>query len=83
MKKHREVNLCVKMESQIVVNRQYPTQVFWCSTRLCDRPVLKPGQVEISQNYFVVVVFCIVHQVFQLNKMRDRMIILHCYSDHH
>lgn len=56
---------------QIVVNLECPTQVFWCSTRLCDGSVLKPGQVEISQNYFVVVVFCVVHQIFQLNKMTE------------
>lgn len=53
-------------------NREYPTQVFWCSTRFCDGPILKPGQVEISQHYFLVVVFCVVHQVFQLNKMRGQ-----------
>lgn len=57
----------------IVVNLECPTQVFRCSTRLCDGSVLKPGQVEISQNYFVVVIFGVVHQIFQLNKMTDRI----------
>lgn len=56
------------------------TQVFRCSTWLRDWSVLKSGQVEISQNYFVMVVFCVVHQVFQLKRMRNEIAFLHNFT---
>ena len=64
--KHKKVKLYMKKTSTKAVESL--TQIFWCPTRLCDRSILKLGQVEIPQNYFVVVVFCVIHQVFQLNK---------------
>lgn len=78
--RNREIRFLKNSEPQIAVNREYPTEVLWCSTRLCDGSVLKPGQVEISQNYFVVVVFCVVHQVFQLNK-RGKQIDSHTQTE--
>lgn len=48
--------------------QRHPTQVLWCSTGFRNGSILKGRQVEISQNYFVVVVFGVIHQVFQLNK---------------
>lgn len=56
------------------------TQIFRCSTWLRDWSVLKSGQVEISQNYFVMVVFCVVHQVFQLQRMRNEIAFLHNFT---
>lgn len=53
------------------------TQVFWCATGFCDGPILKSWQIEISQNYFVVVVFCVVHEVFQLCDIGGAQIISH------
>lgn len=39
------------------------TKVFRSSTGFSDGAILKPGQIEIPQDYFAVVVLCIVHQV--------------------
>lgn len=42
------------------------TQILRRSTGFSDGAVLKPGKIEITKDYFLVVIFCIVHQILQL-----------------
>lgn len=47
------------------------TQILRCSTGFGDGAILKPGEIEITKNYFFVVVLCVVHQIFQLKNTQS------------
>lgn len=42
------------------------TQILRCSTGFSDGAILKPREIEITKDYFVVVILCVVHQILQL-----------------
>lgn len=49
----------------------FGTQILRCSTGFGDGAIFKPREIEITKDYFVVVILCVVHQILQLKNIHN------------